>query len=128
MFFNKFACCSVPYFNFFIGDGLALGLNSLMVHSYCVTSRYDHHKISQTYIVSSNTIHQKKKRKKGINNNWFYKSNKPLMNHISYLKLSFPTMESLLVSFGTQAEINQVKQFFDFGESHFWSYRTRWNS
>ena len=37
MFFNKFASCSIPYFNlllFFIVDSLALALNSLGLFTY----------------------------------------------------------------------------------------------
>ena len=49
---------------------------------------------SQHYIMSSNMIYQKKtnwkKMKKEISNNLFYKSN--IINHISYLKLTFPAM------------------------------------
>ena len=37
MFFNKFASCSIPYLNFFIGDGLALALNSFWWFTHIVT-------------------------------------------------------------------------------------------
>ena len=42
MFFNKFASCLIPYFDFLIGDGLALDFlkQFLMVHLYCVTSSF----------------------------------------------------------------------------------------
>ena len=38
--------------------------------------------LSQPYIMSCNMIHQKRRRKKEIISNWFFKSTKPLMNHI----------------------------------------------
>ena len=37
MFFNKFACCSIPYLNFFIEDGQALALNSFGWFTYIVS-------------------------------------------------------------------------------------------
>ena len=68
MFFNKFACCSVPYFNlflYFIEEGLALALNSLgFTHLIEIITIKCPKPILRVTILK----HQKKKKKRMSNN------------------------------------------------------------
>ena len=90
MFFNKFAICSIPYFNFCIGDSLALALNSLRLFTYFVSqvvfyflllNYLLYHKMTKAILWAIWCI-KRKRKKKEISNNWFKKSTRPILNHI----------------------------------------------
>ena len=82
MFFNKFASCSIPYFNsnFFNQVYFSLDLGKIIPNFFQMYIN-----INKANKMSCNMIHQKKMKKtKFAKTNFINQSIRPLLNHISY--------------------------------------------